>query len=117
MYCSKCGKVIPDNATFCSECGNVTAVTDQQPVNSNQSYNQNSNGHFNPIIEDKSSTVANIASCCFPLAGLILYLVWKDTKPQSASTVCKFTIGGVVGITLIYILFFIIGFANYSGLN
>jgi uncharacterized RDD family membrane protein YckC len=27
MYCSKCGATLPDNATFCSACGQPTTVT------------------------------------------------------------------------------------------
>jgi uncharacterized membrane protein YvbJ len=105
MYCSKCGKIIPDNSAFCSECGNVTAANAQQPAN----FSQNFNGYSQPIIQDTPNTLANIASCCFPVVGLVLYLVWKDTKPQSASSVCKWTVGGLIGGVLIYVLFFIIG--------
>lgn len=105
MYCSKCGKSIPDNSAFCPECGNVAGSTSQQPLN----FNQNSNGYSQPIITDVPNTLANIASCCFPVVGLVLYLVWKDTKPQSASSVCKWTIGGLVAGVVIYIAAFVLG--------
>ncbi len=40
MYCSKCGKEILDNVTFCPECGNATNPNNQQSMNNNNnSYN------------------------------------------------------------------------------
>jgi len=115
MYCSKCGKSIPNNSAYCPECGNVAGATAQQPLG----FNQNSNGYSQPIIKDEPSTLANIASCCFPIVGLVLYLVWKDTKPQSASAVCKWTIGGFVVGVLIYVAAFAFGIlgaaAGYPG--
>ena len=42
--------------------------------------------------------------CCIPLAGLILFLVWKDTKPKTAKAA---GIGALVSVG-ISILFYII---------
>jgi len=36
MYCKKCGKVIPDNSTFCASCG---SGLEDVPVKSNQTVN------------------------------------------------------------------------------
>ena len=50
-----------------------------------------------------------IVSFCFPIVGLVLYFVWKNEKPKSASDVCKFAaIGFGVGIVL-YILMMALG--------
>jgi uncharacterized membrane protein YvbJ len=105
MYCSKCGKEIPDTAVFCPECGNPTNPIDKQQLNYNQ-----------PAMQDDPSTLANVASCCFPIVGLVLYLVWKDSKPRSASSVCRWTIGGFVAFVVVYILAALIGaFSAASG--
>jgi uncharacterized RDD family membrane protein YckC len=34
MYCSKCGANVPDNATFCSACGQSTGVAASRPPSS-----------------------------------------------------------------------------------
>ncbi len=105
MFCSKCGKSIPDDVIFCPECGNTT--NQQSMGNTQNTYN---NGQ--PIVNDDPNTLANIASCCFPIVGLVLYLVWKDTKPKSSSAVCKWAIGGVVAFVLIYVICIILGVAG-----
>ncbi len=111
MFCSKCGKSIPDNAIYCPECGNNTNPTSQQQSMGNI---QNTYNNGQQIVNDEPNTLANIASCCFPIVGLVLYLVWKDTKPKSSSAVCKWAIGGVIAVAIIYILCIILGLAGSS---
>ena len=60
-------------------------------------------------MEDKPTGLLNVVACCFPLVGLILYLVWKDNKPKTASSVGKSAlIGFIVGVVF-YIIFFAAG--------
>ena len=52
MKCNKCGQDIPDNATFCTNCGNKIGQP-QQNVNpnvqqANQVPNQNPQANQNP---------------------------------------------------------------------
>lgn len=106
MYCKNCGSQIADNGTSCANCGNT--------VDSNSNYYSDTyrSDNFNKPPIDNPSHLAGIASCCFPLLGLILYFLWKDEKPNSASLVCKWMIGGIVAWVLFYILFFMIGIAS-----
>lgn len=76
MFCNICGKEVVDTAEICPNCG--TRVRGKSTV------------------DDTPSTIANIVSlCCFPLLGIILYFVWKDNKPKSASSVIKYALGGI----------------------
>lgn len=89
MFCKNCGQEIDDNADVCIHCGVATG---------------NSGVSKNAL--DNPSHLAGVASCCFPIVGLILYFMWKDEKPQSASLVCKWMIGGIVAWVVFYVLFF-----------
>jgi uncharacterized membrane protein YvbJ len=92
MFCKNCGQEIDDNADICIHCGVATGK-------------RSSLG--NTI--DSPSHLAGIASCCFPIAGIILYFIWKDEKPKSASLVCKWMIGGTIAWIIVYILSFVAG--------
>ena len=83
-YCQKCGAEMADTETTCPKCGAVQgAVT---------------SGNTTP---DIPSTGLNILCFFFPIVGLILYLVWKDTTPIRAKAIGKWAlIGFIVGVVL-----------------
>lgn len=76
-FCRKCGREIDDEAVICPFCG-VKQEKESQPV-------------------DNGGIGWGILGCCVPLAGLILWLVWKDTKPKSAKAA---GIGALVSVGL-----------------
>lgn len=92
MFCKNCGQQIDDNAAVCIHCGVATG---------------NNLSSKNAL--DNPSHLAGIASCCFPVVGIILYFLWKDEKPQSASLVCKWMIGGIIIWIIFYVLAFVLG--------
>lgn len=61
-FCKNCGAQIDDNAVVCPACG-----VQQQPVST-----------------DTGGFGWGLLGFCVPLAGLILYLVWKDEKPLTS---------------------------------
>jgi len=63
-FCRNCGHELEDHATVCTNCG-VTQVT-------------------TPTVVDKGGFLWGLLGCCIPIVGLILFLVWKDTKPKTA---------------------------------
>lgn len=94
MFCKNCGQQIDDNADACIHCG---VATDKN------------NSPFNK--KDEPSHLPGIAGCCFPIVGIILYFMWKDEKPKSASLVIKWTLAGLaLGIIaiILYVLFIIL---------
>ena len=79
MYCIKCGKEIEEGAAFCPACGASQQPQQppvQQPV---QNWQQ-------PVQQpaEESGIGWGILGFFIPLAGLVLFLVWKDTKPKSS---------------------------------
>jgi len=59
-YCRNCGAPIDDKAVICPHCG---------VMQSN--------------IQDTGSIGWGVLGFFFPIVGLILYLVWRDTKPRT----------------------------------
>lgn len=112
MYCRECGTEIHDYADFCTNCG-------VRPLNSTN-YCQSCGAQTTAAQEmctkcgkrlnvigraagsnDTPSGLLNLAVCCFPIIGLILYFLWKDEKPKTANSVCKWAIiGFILGIVL-----------------
>lgn len=89
MYCSGCGHQV-NNQEFCPSCGARLVQT-----------------AGNTVKQDQPSGLLNILACCFPIIGLILFIVWKDDKPRSAKAVGKWAlIGFILGIVL-----YVVGFA------
>ena len=88
-FCRNCGQQIDDRAAVCPHCG-VAQENKPQVVD---------NGGFG----------WGGLGCCIPIVGLVLFLVWKDTKPKTAKAA---GIGALVSVgigILYYILMFAVG--------
>ncbi|MUV37558.1 hypothetical protein JNUCC1_01364 [Lentibacillus sp. JNUCC-1] len=124
MYCRECGNEVgehtdvcpncgvrPLNSTnYCQSCGVETKAEQELCVNCGarlKSAGGNVAGTAGP---DEPSALINVASCCVPILGLILYIVWKDEKPLSAKSAGKWAIAGTAIVVGIYILFFVFTF-------
>jgi uncharacterized membrane protein YvbJ len=81
-YCRNCGKEMADEAVICVNCG--------VPVNERVFKNINS------ATNDRGGFWWGVLGFFFPIVGLILYLVWKDTKPVTALAVGKGALIGVI---------------------
>ena len=82
-FCKKCGAEINEQDSECPRCG--AAQT--------------------PQAADNGGFLWGLLGFCIPLVGLILFLVWKDTKPRTGKGALVSVICGVV----FYVLMFIIG--------
>lgn len=99
MFCNICGKELDSGARFCPECGApTTSVTPPQVVNSNSS-----------VSTDKGNIGWGVLGFFLPLVGLILFLVWKDTKPGDSSMAGKGALLSVIISAGLSILWVIIG--------
>lgn len=58
----------------------------------------------NNNVVDNGGFLWGLLGCCIPIAGLILFLVWKDTKPKTAKAA---GIGALVSVVLA-ILYYIV---------
>ncbi len=63
-YCRNCGMEIHNEAVICPSCG----VSQKEVID---------NGGFG----------YSLLGCCVPVAGIILYFIWKDEKPTTAKAV------------------------------
>lgn len=88
-FCRNCGAQIDDQAVVCPKCG----------VAQGAGMSTSDNGGF----------LWGLLGCCIPLVGLILFLVWKDTKPKTSKAAGIGALVGVLSIVVWYILAIVIG--------
>ena len=90
-FCKNCGKEIDDMAVICPSCG-----VQQQEI-----------APITPEVVDNGGFLWGLLGCCVPIVGLVLFLVWKDTKPKTAKAA---GIGALVavGIAAVYYLIVLI---------
>lgn len=83
MFCSKCGAKNEKSAEFCSECGASLKETTSAQVKSGSSFGWGVLGFF------------------IPLVGLILFISWKNDRPEDAKAA---GIGALISVILNVIL-------------
>ena len=91
-YCKNCGEQIDDMAVVCPKCG-VSQET-------------------KPAVEDKGGFGWGLLGFCLPLVGLILFLVWKDTKPRTSKAAGKGALICVIISVILYIVMLVIGIGS-----
>lgn len=120
-YCQECGFPTGNEQTKCSSCLEPLkyAEISKKPQINNQYYYENINkpqNYYRSNNEDVPNTLANIVSCCslaftgLPIVGFILYLVWKDEKPNAARSVCYWSLFPFIALVIIYLILFMVGF-------
>ena len=87
-FCKNCGQEIDENAAVCLNCGSA-----QQQV---------------PQETDNGGFGWGLLGCCVPIVGLILFLVWKDTKPKTAKAAGIGALVSVIASVIIYVIYFVI---------
>lgn len=127
MFCKNCGYQLNDESAPCPNCGYFEQPYNQQytqPGQNNQYWqNTQQNQQYNPYNQpprnmpapDDGGFLWGLAGCCVPILGLILFLVWKDERPNTAKAA---GIGALisVGLSIAYVvLIFIIGFMGAAG--
>ena len=95
MYCKNCAKEIDNKAVVCPHCGVSQENT--------------------PQVVDNGGIGWGFLGCCIPLVGLILFLVWKDTKPKSAKAAGIGALISVGCLILFYVLIFGLGILGAIG--
>ena len=54
-------------------------------------------------IRRRRRMTAGLLGCCIPIVGLVLFLVWRDTKPKTSKAA---GIGALVSV-IVYVLFYV----------
>ncbi len=130
MRCNNCGAILPEEAQFCSNCGNkiLNPNIQSQPVMNDYSSNpyQSMPERNNQVVQetqeippykdgnapligtegnDEKSIGLNVLSWFVPLVGIILYFVNKDEKPIQSKSVLHCAIASIiVNVILVPIL-------------
>ena len=86
MFCKNCGEPMDEHDNVCPNCG---AVQNQTP----------------PVV-DNGGIGWGLLGCCIPVVGLVLFLVWKDTKPKTAKAAGIGALVSVILVVLYYIFIF-----------
>ncbi len=92
-YCKQCGQQIDDNAVVCPNCG--AALQENQQVT--------------PAVVDNGGFGWGILGFLFPIVGLILFLVWKNTKPNTGKAAGKGALISVIISVVMSIIRMVIG--------
>lgn len=90
-FCKNCGAEINDNQAVCLKCGASVNSSTTQVID---------NGGFG----------WGLLGFCVPVVGLILFLVWNETKPNTAKAA---GIGALVSVILGF-LSYVIMFASLA---
>ena len=83
-FCTKCGRELEGNQKFCTQCG--------QPVDGNAVAASTTSS-----ANDDGGLGWGLLGFCVPVAGLILYLVWMNDRPNSAKAAGK---GALISVIL-----------------
>lgn len=89
MKCNHCGSEYEDHKPYCPQCGYSNSKTETYEY-AQENVEATSN-------EDKGGFGWGLLGCCVPVAGLVLYLVWKESKPNTAKAI---GIGALVSVIL-----------------
>lgn len=84
-YCSKCGAEIVDEAVVCVKCGAEQTIESKT--------------------KDKGGFGWGTLGCCVPVAGLVLYLVWRDSHPKNAKAAGIGALVYLISVVLFYIAY------------
>ena len=57
---------------------------------------------------DNGGFLWGLLGCCIPVVGLILFLVWKDQKPNTAKAAGIGALVSVIISVVFYIMYFVI---------
>ena len=87
-YCQKCGNELMDEAVVCPKCGCAQGKS---------------------VTGDDSNNIGwAILGFFVPIAGLILYLIWKDSEPLKAKSAGKGALISVIASAVISVVCVII---------
>lgn len=98
MRCKNCNKEIKEDELFCENCGMRTKV-------SKNNINKNAYVELDDEVDGLVKFGYGAMGFFFPLVGLILFLVWRQTKPVQSKAV---GIGALIKLGVGLILFIIV---------
>lgn len=94
-FCRNCGAQLEENQNVCLKCGTIVEEENnsQKPAET---------------VNDTGSIGWGVLGFFVPIAGLILYLVWKNTQPKNAKAAGKGALACVIVSVIMYVIYFIV---------
>ncbi len=90
-FCTYCGARLDAGVSFCPNCGakveRSESFAKSEPIDS--AFTSAGGGYSAPSRDYTESKGVAILSFLIPLAGLIMWLMWKDEKPGKATSALK----------------------------
>ncbi len=105
-FCRNCGKEIADNAVACEFCG-AAQVQESAPAVDPTPIVEPTQPAQPPVV-DNGGFGWGLLGCCIPIVGLILFLVWKDTKPKTSKAAGVGALVSVIASVAFYIIYFVL---------
>lgn len=90
-YCSNCGNEMGFNQDVCLNCGHMN----------------NKHNHNNVAVNDPGGFTYFLLGFCVPIAGLILFFVWKPDKPKTAKIAGIGALVSTILTVILYIIYFV----------
>ena len=103
-FCTNCGKQIDDNAIFCPHCGTRTngdsaSYTDNGGFGGFGGFNPygpfSSPYHTYPVYDQRESKLISVISFLSWQIGLILWIVFRSSRPGKARSAAKGLCAGI----------------------
>lgn len=127
MYCRECGNEVSEHneictncgvrplngKNYCQSCGEETKPEQELCVNCGSRLLSAKGGGGGVAVspgEDKPSALLNVVSFCFPIVGLILFIIWRQERPLSSKSV---GIWALVGFFVVPLLIFLLVFGLF----
>ena len=102
-FCTNCGKQLEDSVSFCPSCGTACAYpVSQQPVPVQPAPQKPA-----PAADDAPSFLMALIGFLVPIAGLILYIINRDTRPKEAASAGKGALASVICSAVLSVLYVI----------
>jgi len=112
-FCGACGSEVAGGNAFCPVCGSKLA--DQLQGFGQMPPHSAAPGYGRPgYVRDAPNAGFAVLGFFFPVIGLILYLVWRETLPLRARSAGK---GAIIGVVIYVALVIIIAIARVALIN
>lgn len=91
-YCPNCGKEVNENQDVCLNCGRSLNFAQKKLV-----------------VQEEGSTIGYaVLGFVMPVVGLVLFLIWLETKPKASRSAGIGALVGVISSVVLSIVMFIL---------
>ncbi len=107
MTCNFCGSVVKDDAIYCPNCGEKPNTKKKNTVKEKKHEENKEEKVSETTTNSDYSFLWGILGYFVPIAGLVLFIIWKDSKPKDSKAA---GIGALVRACLMLFAFIIMVF-------